>query len=491
MARIDREQLGELLSGYIDGELDARERQIIERVLREDESARQLLADLQRTSQAISSLPRHAAPASVAADIQAALERTALLEDFPQPQAHHTRVRSSWTARMAMAAMVGLVVLTGWWYTAGQTRRDRAAQLAQNKRDARQTDAVKERADLRSSVEESAVAHVSKSINAPSGGILSGPGRDSTAALATVEQQLAAGVEPSSLRGQTFAAEPVRLQVAVRNRTEREAVTANIAAALSNQRVTDLAVNSGWRADAPPSDQRFYIRGESGVNFKAAGEDQILVHASPQQIDGVLNELSASGHAVALVAGPIAVQGVDKSRSVVQLLGEQRQAAASPAEEKLGRLSSERIAALADEKPPAPADGANGGSLEGLLKIIGIDPKLVDSADKSAATESESSGFRRNEADVVASADDAAKEPTVGGKEGERVAAKSAAPVAERQPPAPPPLVDRRLQEAVGSRQPADKDAAAQPAESPQANLTVVVQIIEQSSPAKPRDPKN
>ena len=36
MARIDREQLGELLSGYIDGELDAREREIIERVLREE-----------------------------------------------------------------------------------------------------------------------------------------------------------------------------------------------------------------------------------------------------------------------------------------------------------------------------------------------------------------------------------------------------------------------------------------------------------------------
>src|SRR3990172_3507684 len=123
MARIDREQLGELLSGYIDGELDAREREIIERVLREDESARQLLLDLQRTAQAVASLPRHAAPASILFDTQANLERSALLNDFPEPRAHQTRGRSSWAARLAMAAMLGLVLVTGWWFTTGQTRR--------------------------------------------------------------------------------------------------------------------------------------------------------------------------------------------------------------------------------------------------------------------------------------------------------------------------------------------------------------------------------
>lgn len=458
MARIDREQLGELLSGYIDGELDDRERQIIERVLREDESARQLLADLQRTARAVSSLPHHAAPASILGDTQANLERSALLYDFPEPRAHQTRGRSSWAGRLAMAAMVGLVLVTGWWFTAEQTRRgsEGKTELAQRE------------------VREAAPIPVPKTI------AVSDAVRSAGAAVATVEQQLAAGVDPTSFRGQMFTAEPVRLQITVRDPTEREAVTTRIAAALSSQRLADLASAPGAGEDTANSVQNFYYRGKAGVNFDAANEDQILVRASPQQIDHLLTELSEPNQpeeAVALVAGPITVLGVERSRSVVQLLGEQQQAGVSRSETK-----------------------GDGGLAGGLLKIVGIDPELLSSGANSAAEPGIAPVESAAEAAPAYSPKVAADETSVADAEesakSHRAAAKTKAAAsmathAAGQPPAPPPLVERRLRAAAeSSRESAGKDDLRRGGEETSGtSVTVVVQIIEQPRPVETDKP--
>ncbi len=461
--------MGELLSGYIDGELDAREREIIERVLREDESARQLLVDLQRTAQAVASLPRHAAPASILGDTQANLERSALLYDFPEPRAHQTRGRSSWTARLAMAAMVGLVVVTGWWFMAEQNRSSSKSKTELAQREVREAAPISVPTDSRIALErrgdEFAVSDAVGSAGA---------------AVATVEQQLAAGVDPTSFRSQTFAAEPVRLQVTVRDRAEREAVSTRIEAALSSQRLADLASAPGAGEDTTNSVQNFYYRGKAGVNFDAANEDQILVRASPQQIDHLLTKLSEPNQpeeAVALVAGPITVQGVEKSRSVVQLLGDQQQAGLSRSETKRN-------------------DGLSGG----LLKIVGIDPKLLSSGDKSAtepgvapvesaaeAAPTDSPKVADDESSV-ADAEESAKSHRAAAKTKVAVSTATRAAV---QPPTPPPLVERRLRAAAeSSRESAGKDDQRRGGEeTPGASVTVVVQIIEQPKPVETDKP--
>lgn len=511
MARIDREQLGELLSGYIDGELDARERQIIERVLREDESARQLLADLRRTSQAVSSLPRHAAPSSILVDTQATLERAALLDQLPEPRPHKTRGRSSWAARLAMAAMVGLVVVTGWWFTNEQARRGTQGSAESVHRGIRDFDAKVE-GDSRPGVEKPTTAVASRvKENAATGtsmtGRMSAPvelggSNATTMALLTVEQQLQTGFDPGALRNQSFAVEPVRLQVIVRDQAEREAVSSRITNSLSGQKLADLAAMPSSRADATGSGQTFYYRGKAGVNFGVADEDQILVRASPQQIDRLLTELDKpgmAGDAVAMVAGPINVQGVEKSRSVVQLLGErQRSAGAKSMKDDDGRATDEYVEAKnSDGAIPGPSPDRDSGMMEGLLKIVGIDPELL-----TAETESASEPTRTDDESTADSARRTASAEENAPPSGPTMA-KKAAPAEVKKtpilPPSPPSLapdrsrglVERRMRAMTeSSRGSVGKDDRG-PAESeaPEAHVTVVVQIIEQSKPVESDKP--
>ncbi len=494
MARIDGEQLGELLSGYIDGELDPRERQIIERVLREDESARQLLADLRRTAQAVSSLPRHAAPSSILGDTTAILERTVLLDELPEPRPHQTHGRMTWVARLSMAAMVGLVVLTGWWFTNEQTRHGSksGAELAQHE----VLDAdVKVEGGSRASDAETAEALASRvrdiaangtpltgripmEVGSGAGGIVK------SATLASVDQQLRNGLDPNALRDQTFTFEPLRLQVTVRNQAEREKVATRVAVALSNQQVSDLASPSGART---PSGTRFFFQGKAGVNFKAANEDQILVHASPRQIDHLLTDLAAEGglgDSVAMVAGPISVQGVAKSRSVVQLLGEQRQADV-PGEGTMRNDETGSIEGtdLAINKSETRDDALT----DGLLKIVGIDPKLLSSESGAAVKQGGPPTERAGDVGLIDSTDVAAERTLAAEAERAKIPAEgagkpsnaSAANHVHLQPSPPPPLVERRWREVTES----SKLEVLEP------NVTLIVQIIENPDAVRPLNP--
>ena len=295
----------------------------------------------------------------------------------------------------------------------------------------------------------------------------------------------------------------MRLQVTVRGQSEREALTAKIAAELSQLQLADLAAVPGPRADTTASAQRFYYRGKSGVNFDADDEDQILVRASPQQIDRLLTDLAAPGESVAMVAGPIAVQGVEKSRSVVQLLGEQQQLAAGTGEKKSGNdFLDDTSGAAAEAAPTSKAAGRSDGMMGGLLKIVGIDPKLLSAGPKptppsgpapdESADEAASPDSPLSTTTVVAAADTAKLRAPAedGATASESVPARKAA-----LPPTPPPLVDRRLRAATESnREPAAKDGRRPATQEPlEGNVTVVVQIIQQpkpmetDKPAKPR----
>ena len=119
MGELDNDNIGELLSAYADGELDEREREFVERRLAMDEAARRLLEDIRRTAGLVGSLPRHAAPASIADDVRSQLERSELLGEgsTPRVSAGGGGIRRFTATIVSMAAVVGLTVLGGWWLT--------------------------------------------------------------------------------------------------------------------------------------------------------------------------------------------------------------------------------------------------------------------------------------------------------------------------------------------------------------------------------------
>jgi anti-sigma factor RsiW len=109
----------ELLSAYVDGELTAAERALVEERLRADERARRLVADLRAASEAVKALPRVALGRDLAASVLAEIERkhphveSAAVLAMPQLEEERRAARGRglvWAA-VAIAAALMLMVL--------------------------------------------------------------------------------------------------------------------------------------------------------------------------------------------------------------------------------------------------------------------------------------------------------------------------------------------------------------------------------------------
>ncbi|MCH7885381.1 MAG: hypothetical protein IIC01_09035, partial [Planctomycetes bacterium] len=124
MSNLSREQLGEWLSAYLDGELDEQQTRLVERTLREDETARRLLEELRQTVAAVSSLPRHAAPSSIHEQIQLHLERGELLGDLPSSTPRSMARGAPRLRRLSLAAMLALTIGGGVWIASDRWRQD-------------------------------------------------------------------------------------------------------------------------------------------------------------------------------------------------------------------------------------------------------------------------------------------------------------------------------------------------------------------------------
>ena len=124
MANVDPEQFAELISAYLDGELNASETELVERALRDDPAARQLMEELRRTVELVSDLPRHAAPPSILEDVCAQVERAELLGDFDTPIATPGGRRTPVVAWLSMAAAVAIVAFGTVWYAREQWSAD-------------------------------------------------------------------------------------------------------------------------------------------------------------------------------------------------------------------------------------------------------------------------------------------------------------------------------------------------------------------------------
>lgn len=111
--------IDELLNGFIDGELTARQHTEVQRLIAHDAQIAGRLRELEKCKMLVGSLPYAEAPAETAEMIKASLERRILFGQQPEPfgereGARHLLVRNV----LAAAAMIGLVaVLAAVVYT--------------------------------------------------------------------------------------------------------------------------------------------------------------------------------------------------------------------------------------------------------------------------------------------------------------------------------------------------------------------------------------
>jgi anti-sigma factor RsiW len=108
------QNIDELLNGFIDGELTARQMTEVQRLVSHDIQVLERLRELQSCKRLVGSLPCAEAPAGMVEEIKASLERRTLLGELPELHeqrrgARHLLVRKV----LAAAAMIGLVAVLG------------------------------------------------------------------------------------------------------------------------------------------------------------------------------------------------------------------------------------------------------------------------------------------------------------------------------------------------------------------------------------------
>ena len=109
----DNLNIDELLNGFIDGELSAREQTEVQRMIAHDERVAQRLRELQNCKVLVGSLPCAEAPAGMAEQIKASLGRSAPIVQ-PPLRIENVGARHLFLRKVAaVAAMVGLVAVLG------------------------------------------------------------------------------------------------------------------------------------------------------------------------------------------------------------------------------------------------------------------------------------------------------------------------------------------------------------------------------------------
>ena len=253
MADMKPEHLGETLSAYLDGELDAAKTAQIEQVLRDSPSARDQLNILRGTVELLGALPRHDAPETLAEDLQAYLERSELVGGLAEPTTTPARRRTPLLAILSTAAALAFVA-GGMWFMAmdapGTAEVGPSAlqsSRARDVRDARLADA--DTPDERRS--ESSAREL--------------------LASATLEQKLAAGLDVTTVRTHVFANEPVRLQLASTDARAQRAITSRLLSRLKKMDLINVASAPESRSTGDAKIAGLYYRGAAHQNFGEGG----------------------------------------------------------------------------------------------------------------------------------------------------------------------------------------------------------------------------
>jgi anti-sigma-K factor RskA len=106
----EKNNLEELLSGYIDGELSERQCNEVKRLIGHSEEAAAMLKQLQKNKALLGSLPRAQAPAHLFENVRASLERSVLLDEYHGKGNAKAGIVHLYTRKMiAAAAMIAMV----------------------------------------------------------------------------------------------------------------------------------------------------------------------------------------------------------------------------------------------------------------------------------------------------------------------------------------------------------------------------------------------
>ncbi|UCE59005.1 MAG: hypothetical protein JSU63_16370 [Phycisphaerales bacterium] len=399
MSNPDQEKIGELLSAYLDGELDAGKEAYLERLVAEDAGVRHLLEELRHTVEAVAQLPRHSAPPSIAEDVCSQLERSELLGDFESPGAAPRGRRSGVLAALSMAAVLTLVV-TGWlWMSREQDERgmpasdhlalgpveerspatddhleDSDAARARRSPEGRMRRVAKkgeagardkgtpvERMGKRGAksprvaVREDAVVEVDAAT----------PDRDETSQRtrarllsgAPVEQKLAAGMSPRALRNHRFGNETIQLDVSLREGKQLDTAAARLTDYLATLRLADISTKKRIHPGRRRGAGSFFYSGKPGVNYDDSGQRQILVRVPAEELDGLLTKLvgeTIEEENVALMSGPITVRGLENARNALKASVPTGEAAGPRSRRVRGSSGKEQVA----ERDERQAEGA-------------------------------------------------------------------------------------------------------------------------------------
>ena len=111
MSELDKTQIDELLTGYIDDELSQRQHTEVKRLIRHNEDIAQRFGQLQKQKQLLSSLPVTSAPAELLDNIKTALESKTVRRELPHLADRAAGVRGLLFRRALTAAAMLLVPL--------------------------------------------------------------------------------------------------------------------------------------------------------------------------------------------------------------------------------------------------------------------------------------------------------------------------------------------------------------------------------------------
>ena len=387
MNQLDPQQLSELLSAYLDGELDDQQTEMVEQVLRDDPQARQRIEELRRATELIAALPRHNAPESIAGDIQSQLERSELLDGFDEPHVPRRRERSPLPARLSLAAMLVIVVGGGWWLisTQSDSKKNDVVALADEKKAGKPEAAGKAKKSVasRSRKSRKTAPLTSQTLRAAARGRGSAQTKPDRRvdALASVDLKgkIEAGLSSAQLLDHPFTNETIRLKITVASVSQRDALLARLTLQLARQNVADLAKTDGGRAeDRIKHLESFFVGGRGGFNH-APSERQLLVRATPNEIDDLLTIVGKfvdHPKDIRLAAGPVKVDGLERSRNLFNMLaGEPQSTGGAPAKMSPAVASMEKSVGVVGGA--ASSASADMRFVDELLRSVGVDPQLL------------------------------------------------------------------------------------------------------------------
>lgn len=354
MTEQNSDQLGEMLSAYLDGELGDADRVRVQQLLERDPAARRLWEDLQETVATVSSLPRHAAPDSILVTLHHQLERRELVGAFDEELDATTRAHGGRAvgrfARWATAAVVGLAAVGGLWALVDRYQPRRGANevvvlrtpaeqvVAPDALEPNGAAPIRENVARRgrrksaprpaTSADELESVRASERMAQPE---LDRPSKPTTSRFTkrravhkeererltrgapvapsfrtTIARKISRGADVAALRDHSFGAESVHIQIDVKTAADRDRIIRAMTENLNKRAVPGLgAYASGGtsarvgaaigerRTDGTPP-ARFFLTGRAGLNYSDDSRRQLLVRSAIPDVRALLQSIRAS-----------------------------------------------------------------------------------------------------------------------------------------------------------------------------------------------------